>query len=84
MNEESLRCMKKQKANLIRIRDAGILYEVDKEEYIKSKHEQMVSFGYTDLTIDHVREQLDACLAGKEFGKGLDIIGSWIKRDVVD
>jgi len=73
-----------KKSDKIRIRDAGNIYKVDREDYIKSKHKQMVSFGYGNLTVDQVREQIDAVLAGKEFGKGLTVIGEWIKRDVVD
>jgi hypothetical protein len=52
---------------------------VDKQLYIKAKHKTLVDFGYKSLTIAAVKEQLENVLNDKK----LDVIGEFIKRDVI-
>jgi len=52
---------------------------VDKQLYIKAKHKTLIDFGYTTLTIQNVKEQLENVLNDKK----IDVIGEFIKRDVI-
>jgi hypothetical protein len=59
----------------------GVVKTLPKSEYISTKHKGLVEFGYDNLTVKEVETQLQAVLEGKEFGKGLDIIGMFIQKD---
>lgn len=51
---------------------------VYKEDYIKAKTKDMIEFGYSDLTEETVRKQLENILSGKE----LDVIGMFMEDDI--
>jgi hypothetical protein len=52
--------------------------EVDTQVYIIAKTKQLKEFGYSNLTIDEVTEQLKNVY----FEKPLNIIGQFIKEDI--
>lgn len=54
-----------------------------RDAYANAKHKQLVEFGYTDLTLSHVQEQIDAVLAGKKLGSGLTIIGGFMVGEII-
>jgi hypothetical protein len=55
---------------------------VDRRAYVKAKLIQMTEFGYGSLTESGVDAQVDAVLAGRKFGDGLDIIGKFMEDDL--
>jgi len=57
--------------------------EVPREAYVKAKTKQLREFGYSTLTESHVDEQVDAVLQKKEFGKGMTVIGVFMKKEIV-
>lgn len=65
----------------LQINVQGVTKAISRKEYIQLKHEGLVQFGYNNLTVEEVETQLDAVLEGKEFGKGLNIIGMFIQKD---
>lgn len=52
---------------------------VNKAAYIRAKTRQLREFGYSSLTTQDVREQLDKHLAGEE----LDVIGMFLQDEVL-
>ena len=57
----------------------GRIVTVTKEKYIKAKTKDLREFGYTNLTEEEVRVQLEKILKGEE----LDIIGMFMEKDIV-
>lgn len=48
-------------------------------DYVRAKTKQLREFGYSDLTEDHVSEQIDAILLDKD----LTVIGFFMKDEIV-
>lgn len=65
----------------IQVKIEGVEKTLPKAKYVKLKHKGLVEFGYENLTKEEVETQLQAVFEGKEFGKGLDIIGMFIQKD---
>lgn len=65
----------------IQVTIEGTVKTLTKSDYISTKHKGLVEFGYDNLTQIEVKNQLQAVLEGKEFGKGLDVIGMFIQKD---
>lgn len=65
---------------LITIRVDGKTKTVDRNDYIKGKTAQLREFGYTTLTEDEVRRQLNNVYDGTP----RDVIGLFIERDIVE
>lgn len=63
----------------VKIQIDGKEKDVSKKLYIKAKCGDLKNFGYTNLTEKEVAIQLEKILAGKE----LDIIGMFMKDDIV-
>lgn len=60
--------------------DIGNGHEVvDKKLYAKAKHKSLYDFGYRSLTVEQVEIQIENVLNNKE----LDVIGQFIKQDIV-
>jgi hypothetical protein len=49
-------------------------------EHIKAIQKNLAQFGYSGLTVEHVREQIDKVLAGEKTG----IIGMFAKKMLVE
>ena len=67
----------------IRVEIDGRNLAVPFDHYAKAKWKQLREFGYSDLTLDDAKNQLELVLSGeKEIGKGkLSIIGKFIETD---
>lgn len=57
----------------------GQIVTVEKEKYIAAKTKDLRAFGYSNLTNDEVRIQLEKILKGEP----LDIIGMFMEKDIV-
>lgn len=56
---------------------------VDTERYVQAKLRALKEFGYSTLTATTVREQLGHVLEDHTMDEGLDVIGMFIKGDIV-
>lgn len=56
---------------------------VPTEAYVKGKLASLKEFGYATLTADAVREQLQHALDKHDMDNGLNVIGMFIKGDLV-
>ncbi len=54
-----------------------------REQYVAYKHRSLVEFGFRDLSVAEVDEQLALVLAGKTLLTGLNTIGAFIEGDIV-
>lgn len=75
--------MKTTKTLIISI-DGSPKSEVPRDKYVKAKTKQMREFGYPSLTEQECDNQITALLAGKEFGKGLTVIGMFMEGEVLE
>ena len=57
--------------------------EVTRADYVTAKTKQLIEFGYGSLTEAQVNEQIDAVLAKKAFGDGLDVIGMMMQDEIL-
>lgn len=55
---------------------------VDRKDYVRAKTKALQEFGYPALTEKDVDTQIDALIEGKEFGKGLTVIGMFMEGEV--
>lgn len=51
--------------------------------YVNAKTRSLREFGYSNLTETHVSKQLDLVLLGKTLSNGLDVIGAFMKDEIV-
>jgi len=61
----------------IKINDKEVL--VDKEDYIVARTKDLKEFGYSSITEDDVRSQLEKVFKGEV----LSVIGLFIKDDII-
>lgn len=74
---------KKPSSDTLRIRMDGDEHDVPRKAYVTAKAKQMQEFGYPSVTEDGINEQIEALIAKKEFGKGLTVIGMFMKDEIV-
>lgn len=55
---------------------------VSRADYARAKLQSLREFGYTNLKLTEVEDQLAAALAGKKIGAGLNVIGGFIQGDL--
>ena len=67
----------------ITIEQEGHRQTVDPWKYVIAKREALAEFGYTGLSDVTVAEQLEHALADHDMSQGLDVIGMFIKGDLV-
>ena len=72
-----------EKPRELRVDIEGKKGTVPRDVYVKAKTKQLREFGYPSLTEADVDAQVDAVLAGKEFGHGLTVIGVIMKGEVL-
>ena len=65
--------------NITIFNDDGKELSVSKDSYVRLKCRDLREFGYSSLTQDEVREELDALLRGEE---SQSIIGRFIQSDI--
>lgn len=56
----------------------GRMVTTEREAYVKAKTKQLREFGYSDLSKEHVSEQVDAVLSGTS----LSVIGMFMKEEI--
>ena len=74
---------KKASSDTLRIRMDGEEHDVPRKAYVTAKAKQMREFGYPSVTEDGINEQIEALSAKKEFGKGLTVIGMFMKDEII-
>jgi hypothetical protein len=68
---------------LLKLTTDGVQKVVSRTDYVSAKTKQLREFGYSDLSEKHVDEQVSAVLDGKTLGKGLTVIGMFMKDEIV-
>jgi len=66
---------------MIEFENNEITIRVSRQHYIEAKTKDLIEFGYTNLTQEHVKTQLKHVLNGDD--TALDVIGRFIKSDEV-
>lgn len=83
-NKQALLMAKKPSEPMLKVTVDDKVMNVPRSAYVKAKTKQLREFGYNGLDEATVNAQIDAVLAGKEFGDGLTVIGGFMKDELLN